>query len=143
MADKSEPTEPTPTRADPGRPEPRHNEGIYMPGGTIQNSVVAAGRSARAVMDETASTLEKQGTEEIAARLRQLEDALRASEDQLGNASQSVYELAAAAAQELATNTPRRAVTNRLLQGIAEEASGVASIAEAARALANAIQKLW
>jgi hypothetical protein len=118
------------------------NEGVYMPGGTISNSVVAGGRGAVAKLELVGRALEEHGTAELAACVRDLERALVTDADRLGDASQSVQEQAESLAEELANQPPRKSVVLRLLKGIAEDASAVASIVNAALALMDAVQRV-
>jgi hypothetical protein len=121
-----------------------HNEGIFMPGGSIHRSTVAAGRQARAVtiIDQASTALDGRGQDEIAARLRELLSALGAGKDQLGDKSQSVHDEMAAAAEELAKPEPRKAVVLRLLRGVAEDSRAVAAVVTAVHSLIDAVQRL-
>lgn len=121
-----------------------HNEGIYMPGGSISHSTVAAGRNAKAVtiIDRAGAALEAKGQEELAARLSELLEALRKGQGQLGEQSQAVHEQAAIAAEELAKPEPSKPAVLRLLHGVAEDSRAVTSIVQAAQSLIDAAQRL-
>jgi hypothetical protein len=121
-----------------------HNEGIYMPGGSISHSTVAAGRNASAVtiIDRAGSALEDAGQEELAGCLRELLEALREGQGQLGEQSQGVHEQAAIAAEELAKPQPSKRAVLRLLHGVAEDSRAVTSIVQAAQSLIDAVQRL-
>lgn len=121
-----------------------HNEGIYMPGGSISHSTVAAGRNASAVtvIDRAGAALEDKGQQELAGCLRELLEALREGQGQLGEQSQAVHQQAAVAAEELAKPQPSKPVVLRLLHGVAEDSRAVTAIVEAARSLIDAVQRL-
>lgn len=121
-----------------------HNEGLYMPDGRIKNSAVAAGRNAKATNTVTDASLKlrNEGLEDIAARLEELTRVLATAEAKLGPAGEDVHEQAAAVAEELAKDEPRKSVLRRLLRGIAEDAHEVAAVVNAASALADAVNRL-
>ena len=121
-----------------------HNEGIFMPGGRIEHSTVAAGRNAHAVtiIDRAGETLQDEGQEELADRLGELLDALRQGHDQLGEQSPAVHEQAAVAAEELAKPQPSKPVVLRLLHGVAEDSRAVTAIVQAAQSLIDAVHRL-
>jgi hypothetical protein len=121
-----------------------HNEGVYMPGGRIDHSTVAAGRHANAVtiIDRAGAALEDKGQQELASRLNELLEALRTGQGQLGEQSQAVHEQAAVAAEELVKPRPSKPVVLRLLHGVAEDSRAVTSIVQAAQSLTDAVQRL-
>jgi hypothetical protein len=121
-----------------------HNEGIYMPGGSISHSTVAAGRNANAVtiIDRAGAALEGKGQKELADRLSALLEALRKGDGELGEQSQAVHEQAAIAAEELAKPKPSKPAVLRLLHGVAEDSRAVTSIVQAAESLLHTVQRL-
>jgi hypothetical protein len=121
-----------------------HNEGIYMPGGSISHSTVAAGRNANAVtiIDRAGAALEGKGQKELADRLSALLEALRKGHGELGEQSQAVHEQAAIAAEELAKPKPSKPAVLRLLHGVAEDSRAVTSIVQAAESLLHTVQRL-
>lgn len=121
-----------------------HNEGVFMPGGSIRGSTVAAGRHAEVVtiIDQAGAALDDRGQDEVAARLRELLDTLGAERNQLGDKSQIVHDQTAAAAEELAKTEPRKAVVLRLLHGVAEDSRAVASVVNAVHSLIDTVQRL-
>lgn len=121
-----------------------HNEGIFMPGGRIEESNVAAGRHAEAatIIYQASAALDDRGQDEVATRLRELLDALGAGKHQLGAKSEIVHDQTAAAAEELAKTEPRKAVVLRLLHGVAEDSRAVASVVNAVHSLIDTVQRL-
>jgi hypothetical protein len=121
-----------------------HNEGIYMPGGSITHSTVAGGRNSNAVtiINRAGTALKDKGQEELAAGLNELLEALHKGQGQLGEQSQAVHEQAAVAAEELTKPNPSKPVVLRLLHGVAEDSRAVTSIVQAAQSLIDAAQRL-
>jgi hypothetical protein len=121
-----------------------HNEGLSMRDSSIDRSTVAAGRHARAVtiIDHARAALDARGQDEIAARLDELLDALGSERDRLGDKAEIVHDQTAAAAEELGRPEPRKAVVLRLLRGVAEDSTAVASVVNAVRSLIEAVQRL-
>jgi hypothetical protein len=121
-----------------------HNEGVFMPGGSIHGSTVAAGRQAEAatIIDQASVALDGRGQDEIAVCLRELLDALGAGKNQLGDKSQVVHDQTAAAAEELTKTKPRKSVVLRLLHGVAEDSRAVAGVVNAVHSLIDAVQRL-
>jgi ABC-type transporter Mla subunit MlaD len=121
-----------------------NRDGVFMRSGSIERSTIAVGSHATAVtiIDHASAALDDHGQHEIAARLRELLQALNTEKDQLGDSSQSVHDQTAAAAEELEQPEPRKSVVIRLLRGVAEDSRAVASVVNAVHSLIDAVQRL-
>jgi ElaB/YqjD/DUF883 family membrane-anchored ribosome-binding protein len=121
-----------------------NRDGVFMRGGRIERSTIAVGRDATAVtvIDYASAALDDHGQKEIAARLRELLQAVSKEKDQLGDSSPSVHDQTAAAAEELVQAEPRKSVVIRLLRGVAEDSRAVASVVNSVHSLIDAVQRL-
>jgi hypothetical protein len=117
----------------------RHNEGIWMSGGTIDAGALAVGRNAEAtnVVGAAGRTLMERGQPEIADRLADLVRLLAAHAPQLDNADE-LQATTEVVATELAKEKPNRTTVTGLLGGLADGVRSVAGLTTAVEALARA-----
>ena len=112
-------------------------------GGDVSGSAIAVGTGARAWIAPAAiAALEERGARELAERLRDLEQALVADRERLGDASGPVREQAEAIGDELARQSPRKSVVANLLHGLSEHAQSASAVVNAVHSLLEAVHRL-
>lgn len=105
-------------------------------------NVIGSGNRVSVVVGEAEASLRERGWEEIATRLRALEEAVARERDWLPDAEE-VEEAVAQVATELdGTRRPSRLTLRGALEQIALAASSATGVVAAAQALAQAVQGL-
>lgn len=115
---------------------------IHIEGGTINADAVAIGAQARAEVVKTGEALRRQDRDEVADRLAALERAVEAHRDRLPD-PESVLGVIATLAEALRAQPPNRVTVKSLLTGITDHVRAVGGLVDAARALGEAVSRLW
>ncbi|HEX8857562.1 MAG TPA: hypothetical protein VGC06_00440 [Actinomycetes bacterium] len=116
---------------------------VVRVGGDVTGSAIAAGSGARAwIAPATIAEVEQRGADELAGRLRELEQALELDGERLGDASGTVREQVEAIAEELAKPAPRKSVAATLLQSLAGHARSATAVVTAVQGLIEAVHRL-
>ena len=121
----------------------QHGEGIVITGGTINADVLAVGRGAQAIKNVAASAddLEAGGHGEVATRLRELIEAVKAHADEL-DAPDKPARSTEMVAQELTSPQPNKLTVRAVLDNLLQATGSVTAVAKAVGALQLAVGAL-